>query len=165
MTELKPAHRPVRRVVTAHDRQKRAKVVRDDIASNTRSREGASSTEVWCSDRTPARMQAYEGGEDMGARRIATASPPSGTRFIVRDLEPGCRGAMHRTNSLDYVVVMEGEVNMDMDDSSVTLKAGDVMVLQGGNHAWGNRSDKPARFAVVLVDAEPLGEGFPPAFK
>ena len=68
---------------------------------------------------------------------------------------------MHRTETIDYVIVMEGEIEMDMDASSVKLKAGDIMIQRGTNHAWANRSGKRARVAFVLVDAEPLGIGTP----
>jgi uncharacterized cupin superfamily protein len=57
------------------------------------------------------------------------------------------------------VIVLEGEVDMDMDQSTVKLKAGDVMVQRGTNHAWANRGSKRARVAFVLIDAEPLGIG------
>ena len=49
---------------------------------------------------------------------------------------------MHRTETIDYVIVIEGEIDMDMDDSTVKLKAGDVMVQRGTNHAWANRGSK-----------------------
>jgi uncharacterized cupin superfamily protein len=62
---------------------------------------------------------------------------------------------------VDYVIAMEGEIEMDMDDSTVKLKAGDVMIQRGTNHAWANRGNKRARVAFVLVDAEPLGIGNP----
>jgi uncharacterized cupin superfamily protein len=68
---------------------------------------------------------------------------------------------MHRTETIDYVIVMEGEIDMDMDDSTIHMKAGDVMVQRGTNHAWWNRSSKNARVAFVLVDAQPLGIGEP----
>ena len=68
---------------------------------------------------------------------------------------------MHRTETVDYVIVIDGEIEMDMDDSTVKLKAGDIMVQRGTNHAWANRSGKRARVAFVLVDAEPLGIGKP----
>jgi uncharacterized cupin superfamily protein len=68
---------------------------------------------------------------------------------------------MHRTDTIDYVIVIEGEIDMDMDDSTVTLKQGDVMVQRGTNHAWANRSGARARVAFVLIDAEPLGIGEP----
>ena len=135
---------------------------RDDIAQNVSTRPNAASTTIRCTDAVPVRVQAYQGGEDMGARRINSGTLPKGTRFIIMDMFPGCPGAMHRTDTLDYVVVIEGEVEMLLDDSSVVLRAGDVLVQQGTIHAWTNRTDKHARLAIVLVDAEPLGDGFPP---
>jgi hypothetical protein len=66
---------------------------------------------------------------------------------------------MHRTETIDYVIVIAGEIDMDMDDSTVHLRAGDVMVQRGTNHAWVNRSAAPARVALVLIDAVPLGIG------
>jgi uncharacterized cupin superfamily protein len=68
---------------------------------------------------------------------------------------------MHRTETLDYVLVMSGEIEMVMDDSTVTLKAGDVMIQRGTNHGWFNRGTETARIAFVLVDAQPLGIGHP----
>ena len=68
---------------------------------------------------------------------------------------------MHRTETIDYVIVISGEIDMDMDNSTVTLKAGDVMVQRGTNHAWINRGKERARLAFVLVDATPLGIGHP----
>jgi quercetin dioxygenase-like cupin family protein len=68
---------------------------------------------------------------------------------------------MHRTETIDYVIVLEGEIEMDMDRSTVRLKAGDVMVQRGTNHAWANRGSTRARVAFVLIDAEPIGIGQP----
>ena len=75
------------------------------------------------------------------------------------DFPPGNKAVTHRTETLDYVIVLEGEIEMDMDDSTVTLKAGDVLIQRGTNHTWMNRSNARARIAVVLVDAVPLGIG------
>jgi quercetin dioxygenase-like cupin family protein len=61
---------------------------------------------------------------------------------------------MHRTQTLDYAVVLEGEVTMLLDDEDVPLKAGDVVIQCGTNHAWSNRSDKPCRMLYVLIDAK-----------
>jgi len=66
---------------------------------------------------------------------------------------------MHRTETIDYVIVISGEIEMDMDAETVKLKAGDILVQRGSNHAWANRSQAPARIAVVLIDAKPLGIG------
>jgi len=154
---------PVRRVVTGHDDHKKAKAIHDGIATNVSRRPLAASTTIWCTEAVPVSLPVQEGGEDMGARRINSGTPPNGTRLMIMDLLPGCQGAMHRTDTLDYVIAVEGEVEMLLDGSSVVLRAGDVLVQQGTIHAWTNRTDKHARLAIVLVDARPLGEGFPPA--
>jgi uncharacterized cupin superfamily protein len=60
---------------------------------------------------------------------------------------------MHRTRTVDYAIVMEGEIDMLLDDSEIHLKAGDVLIQQGTNHAWVNRGTKPCRIAFVLIDA------------
>jgi quercetin dioxygenase-like cupin family protein len=150
----------VRRVVTGHDANNVAKVMLDAPAANARRPpSGLVSTLIWCTDTTPAEMPAGADFEDMGARKLGTPPPPNGTRFAVIDFPPGCPPSMHRTETIDYVIVISGEIEMDMDDSTVKLKAGDVMVQRGTNHAWANRSDKPARVAFVLIDAKPLGIG------
>jgi uncharacterized cupin superfamily protein len=77
------------------------------------------------------------------------------------EFAPGIASEMHRTETIDYIAVLDGEIDMDMDDSTVKLRAGDVMVQRGTNHAWVNRSKAPARLAIVLLDAKPLGIGHP----
>ena len=62
----------------------------------------------------------------------------------------------HKTSSVDYAIVLAGEIYALMDEGEVLLKQGDVLVQRGTNHAWSNRSDAPAYLAFVLVDAEPL---------
>jgi quercetin dioxygenase-like cupin family protein len=109
----------------------------------------------------PADISIGDNVEDMGARILGTAPPPNGSRFIVMEFAPGIASEMHRTETIDYIVVLSGEIGMDMDQSSVTLKAGDIMVQRGTNHAWVNRSNEPARLAIVLLDAKPLGIGHP----
>jgi naringenin degradation protein FdeH len=157
-----PDYPPIRRVVTGHDANNVAKVIMEGPATNAKyPGPGMVSTMIWCTDRTPADIAVGENVEDLGARIIGTAPPARGTRFAVIDFPPGNKPGMHRTETIDYVIVLEGEIEMDMDDSSVKLKAGDVMVQRGTNHAWANRSDKRARVAFVLVDAEPLGIGHP----
>lgn len=163
MTERKLGVPSVRRVVTGHHEDNSAGVMIDDLAANIRVRPSASSTTIWCSEGFPPRMQTGGAGEDLGGRAITTGTPPGGTRFMIMDLMPGCVGAMHRTDTLDYVAVLDGEVEMQLDKETVALKQGDVLVQQGTAHAWLNKTDKPARMAIVLVEAEPLGEGFPPA--
>ncbi len=60
---------------------------------------------------------------------------------------------MHRTRSVDYAIIMAGEIDMLMDEGEVHLKAGDVVVQQATNHAWVNRSGKPCRVAFILMDS------------
>jgi quercetin dioxygenase-like cupin family protein len=156
------AHKPIRRVVTGHDGKNVAKVIREGPAANTKTpREGVASTLMWCTDAMPADIGIGQGVEDMGARILGTAPPENGTRFIVMEFAPGIASEMHRTETIDYIAVLDGEIEMDMDDSTVKLSAGDVMVQRGTNHAWVNRSKAPARLAIVLLDAKPLGIGHP----
>lgn len=154
------ANRPIRRIVTGHDDADVAKVLTDAPATNSKKAgNGAVSTLIWCTDGTPADIPAGTGFEDMGARIVGTQPPPNGTRFAVIEFPPGEPTQMHRTESIDYVICIEGRIDMDMDDSTVTMDAGDVMVQRGTNHAWVNRYDAPARVAFVLIDANPLGIG------
>ena len=151
---------PLRRIVTGHDSQNVAKVIMDGAPTNERrGAAGNVSTLIWCTDSTPADISVGETAEDMGARKLGTAPPANGSRVTVIDFPPGNKPSMHRTETIDYVFVLSGEIDMDMDDSTVKMKAGDVMVQRGSNHSWVNRSDKPARLGFVLVDAKPLGIG------
>ena len=152
----------IRRIITGHDGEGVAQVMTDGLADNTRwSNSGAASTLIWCTDGTPANIPVGADFEDMGARIVGTQPPPHGSRFAVIEFPPGAPTAMHRTESIDYVICLEGEIDMDMDRSTVTMKAGDVMVQRGTNHSWVNRSAAPARVAFILLDANPLGIGTP----
>jgi len=62
----------------------------------------------------------------------------------------------HKTSSVDYAIVLSGEIYAMMDEGEVLLRAGDVLVQRGTHHAWSNRTDEPARLAFVLIDAEPV---------
>jgi len=158
----KPDYPPIRRVVTGHDAHEVAKVIIDGAAANWKSSSpGTVSTLIWSTDTTPADIAVGEAIEDFGARVLGTAPPAHGTRFAVIDFPPGNSGRMHRTETIDYVIVIAGEIDMDLDDSTVRLRAGDVMVQRGTNHAWVNRGTERARLAFVLVDAKPLGIGRP----
>ena len=156
------AEQPIRRVITGHDGKNVAKVILEGPATNTkRPREGVASTLMWCSDTMPVDIAIGDNAEDMGARILGTAPPENGSRFIVMEFAPGIASEMHRTETIDYIVMLSGEIEMDMDESTVTLKAGDIMVQRGTNHAWVNRGKTPARLAIVLLDAKPLGIGHP----
>ena len=152
----------IRRIVTGHGKDRVARVIEDGFATNAKQAgNGAVSTLIWSTDRTPADIRIGADFEDMGARIVGTQPPASGSRFAVIEFPPGAPTAMHRTESIDYVICIVGEIDMDMDDSTVTMRAGDVMVQRGTNHSWVNRSSEPARLAFVLIDAEPLGIGEP----
>jgi quercetin dioxygenase-like cupin family protein len=156
----RPNYPFVRRIVTGHDGNHVAKVLIDGPARNEKYPDpGVISTLIWSTDSTPASIAVGEGPEDMGDRKLGSAPPSHGSRFAVIDFPPGNPAAHHRTESLDYVICLEGEIDMDLDDSSVRMAAGDVMVQRGTNHAWVNRGTVRARVAFVLLDAEPLGIG------
>ena len=162
MSAEQPKFPPIRRVVTGHDSNNVAKVIMDGEASNHKGgASGAQSTLIWITEGAPAEMPVGEQVEDLGARILGTPPPANGTRFAVITFPPGNPGRMHRTETIDYVIVIEGEIEMDMDNSTVKMKAGDVMVQRGTNHAWANRSNRRARVAFVLIDAVPLGIGHP----
>jgi quercetin dioxygenase-like cupin family protein len=161
MTDAFP---PIRRIITGHDDKGVAKVLWEDMASNakpSRRPGGGKSTLIWSTDCMPLKMPIGEKIEDEGARILGTAPPPNGTRFCVIDFPANAPGIMHRTETVDYVILLFGELEMDMDDSTVKMKAGDILIQRGTNHSWVNRSDKPARAAFVLLDAQPLGIGHP----
>jgi quercetin dioxygenase-like cupin family protein len=162
MSQHKPDYPPIRRIVTGHDTHEVAKVLMDGPATNWKSSSpGTVSTLIWSTDAAPADIAVGEAIEDLGARILGTAPPANGTRFAVIDFPPGNSGRMHRTETIDYVIVIAGEIDMDLDGSTVQLRAGDVMVQRGTNHAWVNRGAAPARLAFVLIDAKPLGIGHP----
>src|SRR5215510_1791002 len=162
MSAEQPKYPPIRRVVTGHDHNNVAKAIMDGEATNHKGgASGAQSTLMWITEGAPAEMPIGENVEDLGARILGTPPPVNGTRFCVIAFPPGNPGGMPRTETIDYVIVMEGEIDMDMDDSTVKLKAGDILVQRGTNHSWVNRSDKVARAAFVLIDAKPLGIGHP----
>ena len=162
MSTGQPKFPPIRRVVTGHDRNNVAKAIVDGPATNAKAgASGATSTLIWSTDSTPADISIGDEVEDLGARILGTAPPAQGTRFAVITFPPGNPGRMHRTETIDYVVVICGELDMDMDDSTVRLKSGDVLVQRATNHAWVNRGKETARAAFVLLDSQPLGIGHP----
>ncbi len=97
-------------------------------------------------NRTPEQLAAIQ-----AARANEAAHAPANLQLDLTSRHPG----MHRTESVDYALVMSGEIVMLLDDDSEThLKAGDVVIMQGTYHAWANRSDKPCTIAFILVGAE-----------
>src|SRR6516162_4407113 len=145
-----------RRVVTGHDPSGRAILKIDEIARNlVSSRPGATSCVVWTSQDFPVDNT---GDEDAGSRKTGTTLD-NGTVFRVLELAPGVSPRNHRTDSIDYAVVMSGEVDMVLDDTTVPLKAGDVLVQRGTIHNWVNRGTVPCVIAFVLIAAKPVTIG------
>jgi quercetin dioxygenase-like cupin family protein len=151
----------VRRVVTGHDTEHRAKVIAKNGNMASRAGRSGSMTQLWSTSSTPATIAIGEDIPDPATESSSAIPPVSGSRFVIMDYPPGNIGTMHRTETLDYVVVLSGEIDMVMDDSTIKLRAGDTLVQRGTNHAWHNRGIENARLAVVLVSAEPLRIGEP----
>lgn len=147
---------PGRRVVTGHDANGRAVVQIDDMPKNVMSRRaGHSSAVLWTTDSSPADNN---GHSDEALRKVDRAVA-NGTVFRVAQLAPGVAPARHRTESIDYIVILSGEVDMELDGTEVHLKAGDFLVQRGTIHNWVNRGKEPCVYAVVLVSAKPVTAG------
>jgi mannose-6-phosphate isomerase-like protein (cupin superfamily) len=81
----------------------------------------------------------------------------NGTVFRIVEFGPGNAPRMHRTDSIDYAVVMSGEIDMELDDGAVVhVRAGDALVQRGTIHNWVNRGTEPCRIAFILIDAQPV---------
>jgi quercetin dioxygenase-like cupin family protein len=146
----------LRRVVTGHDPNVRAVVKIDEVCKNLVSgRPGATSCVVWTTESFPVDNT---GDADEGTRKVGTTLN-NGTVFRVVEFAPGVAARNHRTDSIDYAVVMSGELDMELDDSVVHLKAGDMLVQRGTIHNWVNRGTEPCVIAFVLVDAKPVEVG------
>jgi len=168
----------VRRVVTKLDASGKAVVMIDERARLTAPRPPNYAANIWVTDKS---LPDFTPSDDRGKTRIGLVPPKSGTVFRIVDFAPDSQGEqptdmnhmmkivgaeapkkglpprhpmMHRTRSLDYVIILAGEIDMLLDDSEVHLKAGDVLVQQATNHAWVNRSGKPCRVAFILMDSQ-----------
>ena len=144
----------IRRVVTGHDAKGRAIVKIDETAKNViNPRPGNSSCVVWSTQGFPVDN---ESDKDPSGASIGTTID-SGTVFRIVHYEPGVAPRNHRTDSIDYAVVISGEIDMELDDGVVVkLRAGDVLVQRGTIHNWANRGTKPCTIAFVLVSAKPV---------
>ena len=146
----------IRRVVTGHDDDGKAVVLIDEICRNVISRrERHHSCVVWSTASLPVNNS---GREDESARPVG-APPPEGTVFRIIEYGPGVAPRKHRTSTIDYAVVISGEIEMELDDGVVHLKAGDVIVQRGTIHNWVNRGSAPCVIAFVLIAAHPVTRG------
>lgn len=168
----------MRRFVTGQDSKGRTIfVIKDEPKAVVLEKAGGLRlTELWETKGMPADLR-FTGDAARRERRIEP--DPEGTVFRVIEYPPdnerlksidpeahfasmGAQAAaadkrrhpgMHRTKTLDYAIVLSGEIYAVLDEEEVLLKAGDVLVQRGTNHAWSNRADKPALIAFVLIDA------------
>ena len=146
----------LRRVVTGNDANGRAVVRIDEVSKNLVSaRPGSTACVVWTTESFPVDNT---GEADEGLRKTGTTLN-NGTVFRVVEFAPGVAPRVHRTDSIDYAVVISGEIDMELDDSVVHLKAGDVLVQRGTIHNWVNRGSAPCVIAFVLIDAKPVEAG------
>jgi mannose-6-phosphate isomerase-like protein (cupin superfamily) len=170
----------IRRVVTGLDANNKAVVLFDSRLPLASGPYGLASTNMWITDSYPPALSFTK--DDPATRPIGISPPDNGTKFRVVEFPPldaateakmdpnflqksvgekaPVRGVpvthplMHRTRSLDYAVVLSGEIDMMLDETSVHLKPGDVIVQQATNHAWVNRGKEPCRILFVLMDSK-----------
>jgi hypothetical protein len=174
---------PIRRVVTGHNVAGKSIFLSDGPAPQVHSRGTASTTvtELWETDATPADNAGSADPTDHAYRlpppkngtvlriieyppdkiRIAALRQPGTTHDaksegFVRDLANTRHPGFHKTDSLDYAIVLKGEIYALMDEGETLLKTGDVLIQRGTSHAWSNRTDEPATICFVLIDAKPL---------
>lgn len=167
-----------RRIVTGHDADGKAVVLFDEaIAPKVRGGVGVGFTVLWvtsempphlddCADRaeTPVKVPPLRNGSTFRIvdfpPAVPSAAPVDHHKVLqAMGIDPETQGYSrhantHRTASLDYAIVIEGEIDLLMDDCEVHMKAGDVLVQQGTNHAWVNNSGGRCRVAFVLIDAK-----------
>ncbi len=147
---------PLRRVVTGHDDEGRAVVQIDEIASNVMSRRpNHQSFVVWTTQGNPV----DNSGREDGAQQPVGTALKDGSVFRIMKLDPGVAPRRHRTDSIDYLVVLSGAVTMELDGCAVDLRAGDCIVQRGTIHNWVNKGTEPCIMAVVLLDAKPVAAG------
>ena len=178
--------RPIRRVVTGHDKNGKAIILSDGavpVVHSNPMRPGQLSYEVWKTSAMPIPLPPQEPEPTGGKRQLHPAG--SGTVFRISEVPPesdairnltpeqaraafaasnaeeastwgrgGRHPLMHRTETVDYAVVLEGEIQLLLDEGEVNLKAGDVVIQRGTNHAWRNPTNKPTRMLYVLMDGK-----------
>jgi quercetin dioxygenase-like cupin family protein len=146
----------VRRVVTGHHANGKAKVLIDEVIGNVKlGRPGATVHAIWTTQGFPVDN---DGDADAGARTVGTTLE-NGTICRVVRFDPGVAARNHRTDSIDYAIVLDGEIDMELDDETVHIEAGDVLVQRGTIHNWVNRGAAPCTICFVLIAAKPVTAG------
>jgi quercetin dioxygenase-like cupin family protein len=153
----------VRRIVTGHDDAGEAVIAADEqISGNTLAedagRTSATFFHLWATHEMPVDLSDEASYRQRQGSSTTILGSGSGSVLRIGVLAPGSRSPMHRTESLDYGICLEGECDMELDGGdTVRIRAGDVVVQRGTNHLWHNRGEHPCRFAWILLDAQPVG--------
>jgi hypothetical protein len=171
--------KPIRRIVTGHTHESRSTIVSDEPAPQVTpgAVPQAGSTVLWVTDRAPA---SNEGNADAAPAGVRHPIPPpwrGGTILRVVDFVPRSQAVpsgttlegvnrtperterhsgFHQTDTVDYAVVLEGEIWAMLDEAETLMKPGDVLIQRGTYHTWDNRSEMVARVLFVLIDADPI---------
>lgn len=157
---------PIQRVVTGHDEAGRACFVSEDVRDPQLIASGdANFLLLWTTQTVPADNNDPADGRD---RDVGTTLN-GGSAFRIVDMLPGGESPFHRTNSIDYGIVLEGEVELELEDGrKKTVRKHGVIIQRGTNHLWRNTTDKPCRIAFILIEApsylhngQPLDESKP----
>jgi quercetin dioxygenase-like cupin family protein len=153
-------------VVTGHDAGGRSVFTSDGPVPAAHTTPGGTLFyELWATGAAPAPINAgpinagpINAGPGGAAALDAAGGPPpvapapNGTTLRINEMPPGAGSPMHRTQTVDYGIVLDGEVVLVLDDSETVLRAGDVVVQRGTSHRWENRSGATARVAFILID-------------
>jgi quercetin dioxygenase-like cupin family protein len=154
----------VRRIVTSHDAAGKAIVASDErmIGATTPARPGIARCEIWSTDAMPVDNSDAAAAKQRQGFVVRHNYVGSGQGTVVRIVEftPGGPKFMHRTETIDYAILLSGECDLELDDGeTVHVTQGDVVVQRGTMHAWVNNGTQPCVFAFVLIDARPAEAG------
>lgn len=139
----------IRRVVTDNDDEGKSYVKWDSETKGISGRQGFSNFPMWATKKLPAELTE----EDPNSWEIGTTIA-DGSVFRLAQYEPGVAERWHRTDSVDYAIVVSGEMWMQLDKEEVHLKAGDVVIQRGTMHNWMNRGQEPCVMLFVLIATE-----------
>ena len=139
----------VRRLVTGHNKDGKSLVKWDSEIDGKPGRDRFEKVDLWATDSLPARL-----AEDDPAKWDFGTTLANGSVFRFCRYEPGVAERWHRTDSIDYAVILSGEIWMQLDEGEVLLKAGDVVVQRATYHNWVNRGTEPCLIAFILIATE-----------
>ena len=151
----------VRRIVTGHDASGKALVKTDEQLTAVSRGVGAniSGCEIWSTDRMPVDNSAAAAGAQRAGlvKHNNYVGNGQGSTFRINEWAPGHARFTHRTETMDYAIVLSGEIDLEFDSGEVVhLKPGDVVVQRGTMHTWVNKGSVPAVTAFILIDAKPV---------